>query len=373
MAQMEAAAFEDLLRRSGKGDLVVLEDVTLNAEAPVHLLRDAVTPIDRFFVRNNGALPSFTAQQLNDRRLVIDGEVDRPLNLNLDEIRSRFETVTEEAVLECAGNGRRNFTPPTDGLQWGEGAIGCARWTGVRLADLLRAAGPRPSACYTAHFSGDRDPKSDGPALSRGLPLWKALSAETLVAFAMNGSPLTPLHGAPMRIVAPGFPGSAWQKWLERITLRDREHDGAKMTGYDYRLPARSLQPGEKPDASEMKVIEDMPVKSLIVSPFATEKLEVGQPVQIDGFAWSGHTPLAGVDVSTDGGRDWKAAELSPAGGAFAWVPFRLSWTPASAGRFALMPRARNARGVAQPIDEAPWNPKGYANNRCQKVEVLVA
>ncbi|MFH5926382.1 sulfite oxidase [Roseomonas xinghualingensis] len=370
---MSKTAFRDLLDQAGKSDLTPLRDAALNAETPVHLLDEPITPVSRFFVRNNGQVPSFDDAQLKNWTLTLDGEVEHPLTLSLAELRSRFQIVTEEAVLECAGNGRHNYSPPTEGLQWGDGAVGCARWTGLRLADLLMAAGLKPSARYTAHFSADPCVDGDGPALSRGLPLWKALSPETLLAFEMNGQPLTLLHGAPLRIVAPGFPGSAWQKWIHRITLRDREHDGAKMTGYDYRLPSRPLRPGEVPPASEMAVMEDMPVKSLIVSPASGGSLQAGRPTEITGFAWSGHVPLAGLELSMDAGRSWRPVPLRPPASRFAWVPFSLSWTPGDTGETTILSRARDARGGIQPVDDAPWNPKGYANNRCHRVTVMVA
>ncbi|WP_338663285.1 sulfite oxidase [Pararoseomonas sp. SCSIO 73927] len=369
-AAPDASARNETLLRPGKKGLTVLPDGALNAETPLALLDAPLTPVERFFVRNNGALPR-PEPRAEDWALTVDGAVERPLSLGLEALRARFETVSVTAVLECAGNSRHRFTEPVDGLPWGEGAVGCARWTGVRLRDVLHAAGLRPEAVYTAHFSPDRALDGAGDALSRGLPLWKALASETLLAFAMNDAPLTFLHGAPLRIVAPGFPGSAWQKWLSRITLRDREHDGAKMTGYDYRLPARPVAPGEWPPPEEMAVIEDMPVKSHILSPAEGEALRAGHSTTVRGHAWSGHVPLASVEVSTDGGATWKPAVLGPQEGDFGWAPFALDWVPERAGGRRILARARNARGRAQPLD-APWNPKGYANNACHAVDVAV-
>ena len=367
---MDAPAQSRILLQAGKGSLSVQRDAALNAETRLAALDAPLTPVSRFFVRNNGALPSPEPRE-EGWTLTVDGTVDRPLSLGVEALRRRFEVVSEVAVLECAGNSRHRFSIPVDGVPWGEGAVGCARWTGVRLRDVLHAAGPRLDAVYTAHFSPDRSVDGKGDALSRGLPLWKALAPETLLAFAMNDAPLTFLHGAPLRIVAPGFPGSAWQKWLSRITLRDREHDGAKMTGYDYRLPTRPVAPGEWPPAAEMAVIEDMPVKSHILLPAEGASLRAGAPATVRGHAWSGHVPLASVDVSTDGGASWKPAELGPQEGAFGWAPFALDWVPERAGACRILARARDARGRAQPMDP-PWNPKGYANNACHAVAVRV-
>jgi DMSO/TMAO reductase YedYZ molybdopterin-dependent catalytic subunit len=358
-------------RLLGRTELTVLPDAALNAETPVPLLDAPITPVGRFFIRNNGETPNLEEADVDNWRLAIDGEVASPLSLSLADLERRFDTVTVTAVLECAGNSRHHFAPPTDGLQWGDGAVGCARWTGVRLRDLLAAAGVGERAIYAAFLSPDREVDGSGAALSRGVPIWKAQAPETLVAFAMNDKPLALLHGAPLRIVAPGFPGSAWQKWLQRIWVRDREHDGMKMTGYDYRLPVRPVAPGETPSPAEMAVIEDMPVKSLITVPAEGAVLRAGTATDVAGFAWSGHTPVAGVEISVDGGREWRMAPLVPAPDAFAWRRFRFAWTPEAPGPAQLLARAIDEAGQAQPL-EAPWNPKGYCNNQCHRVAVSV-
>ena len=358
-------------RLLGRTELTVVPDAALNAWTPVPLLDAPITPVERFFVRNNGETPILEQADIDAWRLTVDGEVASPLSLSLEELERRFETVTLTAVLECAGNSRCHFTPPTDGLLWGDGAVGCARWTGVRLRDVLAAAGVGERAVYAAFLSPDREVDGSGPALSRGLPMRKALAPETLVAFAMNDAPLSLLHGAPLRIVAPGFPGSAWQKWLQRIWLRDREHDGMKMTGYDYRLPTRPVAPGETPPPAEMAVIEDMPVKSLITAPAEGAVLRAGVATEVAGFAWSGHTPVARIEVSVDGGRTWRAGAIEPAADAFAWRRFRFAWTPGAPGHAQLAARATDEAGRAQPL-EAPWNPKGYCNNQCPRVSVTV-
>ncbi len=350
-----------------KPDLIVHDGGPYNVETPPHLLDDPITPIERFFVRNNGDWPAVDRAAW---RLTVDGLVERPLHLSLDELTARFETVTAACVLECAGNGRSYLEPAVEGVLWGYGAVGCARFTGVRMRDVLEAAGVKPGAVYTAHHSPDRT-EAGKVALSRGLPLKKALAEETLIAFAMNGGPLPLAHGGPLRVVAPGYPGSAWQKWLARLEIRDREHDGAKMTGLDYRLPTVPVRPGETLDPALFAVIEDMPVKALITHPPDGAGIAADGACEIRGFAWSGHVPVERVHVSTDGGTTWANAELEAGEGPFAWRRFRFAWTPDRAGPFTLVARAGDASGRVQPLDQT-WNPRGYCNNGCQRVAVTV-
>ena len=184
---MPARAAELALFKSRKPGLRIHEDAALNAETEIADLGAELTPVESFFVRNNGTLPDVGDPAAWS--LTVEGEVEHPRRWSLQELREEFETVSVTSVLECAGNGRSAFQPSTDGLQWGLGAVGCARWTGVRMADVLVAAGVRPSAVYTGQHSPDRlvkDPSRE--ALSRGLPIAKALAPETLLAFEMNGS-----------------------------------------------------------------------------------------------------------------------------------------------------------------------------------------
>ncbi|MBX6425168.1 MAG: sulfite oxidase [Variibacter sp.] len=352
-----------------KPRLLVIDDAALNAEARPEHLDAPITPIDAFFVRNNGLLPDVAPAQTDAWTLTIDGEVERPQRWTLAELKQQFEVVSVTAVLECAGNGRSGFDPPTDGLQWANGAVACGRWEGVRLADVLAASAPKPSAVYTGHYSPDVMADGSGrPALSRGLPLAKAMAPETLLAFSLNGEPLPTLHGGPLRIVAPGYPGSAWQKWLSRIAIRDREHDGEKMTGTNYRLPRSPLAPGAPINPADFVVITDMPVKSLITFPAEGFVAPAGRPLEVRGFAWSGHTPVASVAVSIDGGATWTEAALESAVDRFAWRRFRIALRPQTQGPVTIAARATDAVGRSQPLGSAPWNPRGYCNNGVHRV-----
>jgi len=306
--------------------------------------------------------------------LLIDGEVDNACVWTLAELKANFKEVSITAVLECAGNGRSAFSPATQGLQFKHGAVGCARWTGVRVRDLLEFAGVKKSAVYTGHFSPDV--KTDGSgqyAISRGLPIAKALAAETIVAYAMNDQPLPVLHGGPLRIVAPGYPGSAWQKWLTRIWVRDREHDGEKMTGIDYRLPSVPISSTTSLDDINFQVITDMPVNSIITTPKDNFTVHREAEIEVGGFAWSGHVPVLSVQLSTDNFKTWQPVELAPCSESFAWRRFECRVRPTSAGSLSLAARASDAAGNTQPLECVPWNPGGYCNNMIHRISGTVS
>jgi DMSO/TMAO reductase YedYZ molybdopterin-dependent catalytic subunit len=354
-----------------KPELTILPTVELNAETPLHLLDDGITPVSRLFARNTGNMPLPSASDVAAWTVAIDGCVRTPRRWTLKELQRQFETVTRTAVLECAGNGRAFFPEPAGTVLWTHGAAGCVAWTGVRLADLLRACEPTPDAVYTGHHSPDMRLDGRGSAISRGLPIAKALAPETLVAWAINGEPIPPLHGGPLRLVAPGYPGSASQKWLTRIEVRDREHDGERMLNLHYRLPrvpVRPLGPDERYDESLFEVITDVTVRAVITSPRDGFAAAVDAPLAVRGHAWSGHTPLAKVELSVDGGKSWRAAALGPLPDTFAWRRFTATLAPPPPGAVEIIARASDAGGRSQPLDSVPWNPKGYCNNTVHRV-----
>jgi len=351
-----------------KPELVLLDTPELNAETPAHLLDDDITPIARLFARNTGSMPALSAADIAAWTITIDGLVRTPRTWTLAALKREFAAITETAVIECAGNGRAFFPDPAGVVLWRYGAVGCVHWTGVRLADLLRACEVLPQAIYTGHHSPDIYLDGSGPAISRGLPIAKALSPETLVAFAINGEPLPALHGGPLRLVTPGYPGSSFQKWLTRIEVLDREHDGERMRDGHYRMPRTPLRCGEPFDDSEFEIITDVPVKSLITAPREGFSAPSGQPLTIRGHAWSGHTPVSKVDISLDGGRSWQPAELQPAPSRFAWRRFTFTSAGPPKGEIEIIARATDESGDVQPMQCVPWNPRGYCNNMGHRV-----
>jgi DMSO/TMAO reductase YedYZ molybdopterin-dependent catalytic subunit len=228
-----------LLKMDGKAELVILGDKPLVAETPEHMLDDDVTPTARIFVRNNGQIPD-PATDPDKWTLTIDGEVNNPLKLTLGELKSRFQNVTLALQMECGCNGRSFFTPETRGNQWTNGAISNAAWTGVRLKDVLAAAQPKPSAVYTGHYGTDPHLSGDTtkPSIARGVPLAKAMDEHTIIAWAVNGQPLPNIHGFPLRLIVPGWPGSVSAKWLTRVWVRDRSEE--RRVGKECRRLCRS-------------------------------------------------------------------------------------------------------------------------------------
>lgn len=360
----------------GKRGVRVLSDRPVNAETPVTLLDDDLTPNDRHFVRNNGLVPERALKQsLAGWSLTLDGEVNRPLTLTLDELQRGFRNHRRALVLECGGNGRAGFNPPTPGNQWTLGAVGCAMYTGVLLKDVLKAAGVKPSAVYLGYYGEDlhlsRDPRKD--AISRGVPVAKAMDGHCLLAWEMNGEPLPALHGFPLRLICPGWPASTSGKWLKRLWVRDRVHDGEKMTGDSYRMPKQPVAPGTEVAPEDTEIIAEMPVKSIITRPGTGIETPLGQSLTLRGHAWSGFGAVKAMHLSMDFGSTWIPAKLHQPRNAFAWQHWEASLRFPTGGYYEVWARATDARGHQQPMMVPGWNPKGYLNNAMQRIAVKAA
>lgn len=355
----------------GKDGLAVLNDRPLNAETPAHLLDDAVTPTARHFIRNNGVPP----EEVDPATwtLTVDGEVEGPMELTIADLKERFEVVTLQLQIECGGNGRAAFNPPAKGNQWTLGAVACSEWTGVRYADLLKAAGVKDGAVYTAHYGADGHLSGDPEKLpiSRGVPIAKAMDPNCLIAFEMNGEPIHPMNGAPLRTVCPGWPGSTSQKWLRRIQIRDVVHDGPKMTGTSYRVPGYNVAPGTDVPDEDWVIIESMPVKSIITFPETNTALS-GLATEVRGHAWAGDNAVSSLDISIDFGATWQPAALEVPVNPFAWQNWKTNVTFPEAGYYEVWARATDDRGRAQPF-AINWNSKGYLNNTMHRIALTTA
>ncbi|MDA4846137.1 sulfite oxidase [Hoeflea poritis] len=363
-----AFASDDVL--VGKDGLTLLNDRPINAETPPHLLDDPITPTARHFIRNNGHPPEDVGA--DSWTLTVDGLVDNPMTMTIAELREKFENHTMALTIECGGNGRAAFDPPAKGNQWTLGAVGCSDWTGVRLKDVLDAAGVKDNVVYTAHVGADShlSGNPDKLPISRGMPIEKAMTDNVLIAWAQNGAPIHPNNGAPLRLVVPGWPGSVSHKWLKRIYLRDIIHDGPKMTGTSYRVPNRPVAPGEKVEKEDFEIIERMPVKSLITAP--QTGTASGMKAEVRGHAWSGDRKVTRLDVSIDFGATWQQADLDDPVNDGAWQNWRTTVTFPQAGYYEVWARATDDSGEQQPFALA-WNPKGYLNNTMHRVALTVS
>jgi DMSO/TMAO reductase YedYZ molybdopterin-dependent catalytic subunit len=307
--------------------------------------------------------------------ITVDGEVNSPLKMSVGEMKKKFPVVSHKLQLECGGNGRAAFVPEARGNQWGNGAIGNAEWTGVRLRDVLQAAGLKSSAVFTGHYGADPHLSGDPnrPSISRGVPMAKAMEEHTLIAFAINGQPIPNIHGHPARLVVPGWPGSTSQKWLTRIWVRDREHDGQGMGDASYRVPIIPMVPGSKHDPKNMRILESMPVRSIITNVAHGTRLPAGtRTIALRGHAWAGEKTVRTVHVSKDFGATWQECKVSAPPNKYCWQNWTTSVQLPSAGYFELFVRATDSDGLSQTHAAANWNPQGYGGNVFHRAAVLI-
>lgn len=360
---------------AGKEGLVVLNDRPLNAETPPHLLDDEVTPAKHMFVRNNGIPPQLKDIDPTTWTLEIAGEsCVTPTSFTIDELKSRFEHHTYQLTLECGGNGRSEFSPAASGNQWTTGAVSCANYTGVRLRDVLEACGIKEDAVYIGyhaadlHLSGDRSKD----AISRGVPMSKALEDETLIAWAMNGEDIPLLNGYPLRLLCGGWPASTSGKWLKKIVVRNKVHDGNKMEAPSYRVPKYPVAPGTQVPNEDMVIIESMPVRSLITYPKTGITHKLGESMAVRGHAWAGDLEVSEMHVSIDFGVTWQKAELRAPVNRLAWQHWNAELSFPQQGYYEIWARAVDSEGKSQPMVVAGWNPKGYLNNACHRIAVQI-
>ena len=339
-----------------------------DAETLVRTFASYRTPNDLFFVRSHFGPPPPEQITENVWRLRVRGLVDRPLELTLKEL-AQFERVSLTAVVQCSGNGRAFHRPRAPGVQWERGAVGNAKWTGVRLRDVLTRAGVQPSARHLQMLGADRPVAATTPLFLRSIPIEKALHPDTLLATHMNGEPLPLLHGAPLRLIAPGWMADACIKWLTDLTLQAEEAKGYYMETA-YRHPVPPVEPGTVVSPRDMRPVETMVVKSLIVSPASGAMLKQG-PVMIEGVAWTGEGIVNLVEVSVDDGQRWEKARLVGEDVPYAWRQWQFVWQPQQVGICTILARATDDHGQTQPM-ASPWNPGGFLWNGVDRVQVEV-
>jgi DMSO/TMAO reductase YedYZ molybdopterin-dependent catalytic subunit len=338
--------------------LIAVRQEPFNAEAPLAALRTPITPSDLFYVRSHFPVP---ALDRDNWRLLIEGG-SQPRTLTFAELAA-LPAQTLTATLECAGNDRRGFTPPPPGEPWGSGAISTGVWRGVALYRVLELAGVPDSAVELLFEGADHGAPAGNDAATgfvRALPRAQAFAPDTLLAYEMNGAPLPPAPGGPVRLLVPDWYGVASVKWLTRIAALAAPFVGFFQTErYILDIPGQTTA----------EPLRTMAVKSLITDP-PPGAGAAGEPVRVAGMAWSGAGPIATVEVSVDGA-GWQPAHLAGAVPAHAWQPWEWEWAAPAPGRHTVRVRATDTQGNTQP-QVAPWNRLGYVNNAIQALAIEI-
>ena len=344
-----------------------------NFETPVRFFNEAFTPNNAFFVRYHLAdIPQVGVQTW---KLAVAGDaLDKPMEITYEELSRDFEQVEIAAVCMCSGNRRGLSQPHVPGVQWGHGAIGNARWRGVRLRDLLAKAGVRKDAVEIVFDGADRGVLDKTPDFVKSIPAWKAMDESTLVALEMNGEKLPHWNGFPARIVVPGWTATYWVKHLTSIAATAKPYQGFWMNPA-YRIPKGKFPIVDRFVSQETEVntpITEMVVNSLVTNVEDGQKFAFGQEITVAGVAWDGGFGIATVEVSEDGGRNWRSVQLGADMGRFSWRQWSHRFTPPRAGSQTVMAKATNRAGATQTFDLI-FNPAGYHNNVVQRINIEVA
>lgn len=372
-ADLLAATYErKLVRYPEKTDLILLTARPPQLETPLSYFKELLTPNEALFVRWH-ITPIPTTVDLAEWRLKIGGNVEREVSLSLNELKTKFEKVSITAVCQCSGNGRGLSDPKVPGGQWAHGAMGNTTWGGARVKDVLSAAGVKPGSVDVTFDGLDKGTLPSVPDFIKSLPVEKALDPDMLIAYEMNGRPLTMLNGFPARLVVPGWYATYWVKSLSDIAVLPAKFEEFWMKPA-YRIPdnpCACVAPGGKPDKTIP--IHRMNTLSLIVEPNDGAKLKMNKPVEITGIAFSGGYNIREVIVSVDGGKNWAQAKLGKNLGKYSWIQWSYSWKPVKRGSYTLMAKATNEIGESQPSPQDKlWNPSGYMRNNVEPVTVRV-
>jgi sulfite dehydrogenase len=371
-AELIAAVDERMLvRYPEKRNMILLTARPPQLESPLSYFRELITPNDALFVRWHLAdIP--TSVDVGQWKLTVSGNTEKEVQLSLNELKTKFEKVTFTAVMQCAGNGRSFSEPRVIGGQWKNGAMGNTTWTGVRLRDLLNAAGIKPGSSDVTFKGLDKGSLPSVPNFVKSLSLDKAREEDILVAYEMNNQPLLMLNGFPVRLIVPAWYATYWVKSLTEITVVAKQFNEFWMNPA-YRMPdtpCGCVPPGAKPQKTIP--VNRMTTRSLIVEPEAGAKLKAGQQVTISGIAFSGGYSIKDVIVSLDNGKTWNKAALGKDLGKYSWIQWSYTWKPAKRGNYTLMAKATNSIGESQPFDGL-WNPSGYLWNKVEPLEVTVS
>ncbi|EMZ7489745.1 sulfite oxidase [Campylobacter jejuni] len=347
----------------GKKDLIYHGEKPLTAETEIYALDSDFTKPENFFVRNNGLPPSL--ETIKERlhkgwTLEIDGEsIINKKSYTIEDLKKKFKTYTYALTVECGGNGRSEVIPSTKGTQWGYGAVACGRWTGVRLKDILKDCGIKNDAVYIGYYGIDTKLNGEETSpISRGVPISKALQDETLIAWAYEGKDIPLVNGYPLRLVCGGYPASTSGKWLYKISVRNKIHDGEKMEG-SYKVPVNPVKPGDFNY-----------IRSVITNIKNGSEIKANKKFEVRGKAWAGELEVSEVYVSNDYGVTWAKAKVEKPLNRLAWQKWSAQISIPTKGYYEIWARAIDSQGNSQPMVLAQWNPGGYINNACHRVNV---
>ena len=345
--------------------MITREKEPLNVEMPFAAVESFITPTEHFYVRCHFPIPKIDERKW---RFKVEGLVAQPLELTLDELRQMPEH-TIRATVECAGNGRVFLVPKVKGVQWELGAVGNAQWTGVRLRDVLERARISDAAREIVFEGADSGTIAELPRpagkvnFARSVPIEKAMH-DVLLAWAMNGEPLTEAHGFPLRAIVPAWYGMASVKWLQRLIITDRPFYGYYQS-IDYAYWRRDE------NGPVLVPLAEMQVKAEIARPENNEVVCANARYHVRGAAWTGDAIVTRVEISLDGGRSWSDTSLKGDAIENAWRLWEFEWKSPAPGNYTLMARATDSRGRVQPI-ERDLDANNYMINHCLPIAVEV-
>ncbi len=370
---IESSTLESL---PGKKPLIKRSFRAPNYETPIEYFNDVFTPNDSFFVRwHLSDIPENISAE--NWRLMIGGDaIQTPVELTLERLMRDYAHVKIAAVCQCSGN-RRGFSQPhVAGVQWGYGAMGNARWTGVRLKDVLNKAGVKKDALEVTLNGSDKGVIDRTPDFIKSLPMWKALDENTILAFEMNGEPLPYLNGFPVRLIVPGWTATYWIKMISEINVMSKPADGFWMRKA-YRIPLGKFPEVARFSSQEYSGENTTPVTEMVVNSLVTsihngQRFKLGQSLEVKGLAWDSGKGINLVEISTNGGNTWHSADLGQDYGNFSCRKWSYRFKPTVRGTYPIMAKASNRAGSTQTF-ELIWNPAGYHNNVVQKIDVVVA
>lgn len=363
---MKDAATDGLVSYPQKAPMRLLTDRAPQLETPLQVFKNDITPNEYFFVRWHLA-QIVTRIDIDTFRLRVQGAVNTPLALSMNDLRTKFPADSMVALCICSGNSRSTFDPKVPGSQWGNGAMGNAKWKGVRLRDVLRMAGLKQGAADVAFCGMDKPVLPGTAAYVKSLTTAHALDSNVLIAYEMNGEPIPMLNGFPLKLVVPGWYASYWVGALGTIDVTAEKFKGFWMEKA-YRItkdPSMSEQPDKL--AKETVPLAAIKLHSIFVDPYEGKEVKAGEPLAMEGLVFNDGSGIARVDISTDSGRTWNAATLNPVIDKYSWRRWKYSWTP-SAGSHHLCVRATDAKGHTQP--DKQWNRSGYARGFIERITI---